>query len=314
MSDVLCKNILATVVYYDGFDYPLTVFEIWKYLIKTDYYAGDVENSQEKITLAKITEKLSSDENLKKFIENKSGFYFLKGREQLTIRRIKNNELSARKFQILTKTVKWLRLVPFVKMIAVTGTLAMKNAKIESDLDLLIVLKQGKIWTGRTLVTFILHILKKRRHNKKIADRICLNFFLADESLEIMIKDLFSASEYMFLYPLYGWETYIKFQIKNRWIKSMKPEYALEELPPIKLIEDSSFSKIFRKGGEYIFSAGWIERGLKKIEKKRIARNPKTHQNDSLVRVDDEALIFWPQPHGPKIFQQFKEKIGKLSI
>ena len=36
MLSALAKNILVTVVYYDVLDYPLTVFEIEKYLIRAE--------------------------------------------------------------------------------------------------------------------------------------------------------------------------------------------------------------------------------------------------------------------------------------
>ena len=310
MSEKLNKNILATIVYYDGLNYPLTAFEVWKNLIRSDYYGN---NQPMQITLAEIIKQLNGD-SLKAYIENENGFYFLKGESHLVKKRIENNKISVGKINKLVQIAKWLKFIPFIKMIGMTGALAMKNAKVKSDLDIFLVFKNGKIWTGRTLATFLLQILKKRRHDEKIADRACLNFFVTDESLEVITKDLFSASEYMFLFPLYGRETYERFQIKNQWIKSMKPNYALCEVSPLKTIEDSRLSKIIRTAGEVILSADWIENSLRKIEKKRIMQNPKTHQEGSMVYADDNALVFLPDPHGPKVFEQFKEKIEQLSI
>ena len=310
MSDKLDKNILATIVYYDGLNYPLTAFEVWKYLIRTDYYAKS--NDVIKITSAQVSSRLQ-DKKIDKYLEHLNGFYFLKGRKDLVERRIANNKISAGKIKKLERIVWWLRFVPYVRMIGITGALAMKNAHAKSDLDLLIVLKHGKIWTGRTLVTGALHFLKQRRHDSKIADRVCLNFFVTDQSLEVITKDLFSANEYMFLFPLYGYDVYTKFQIKNQWIKNMKPSYALGELAPIRIISDSFASNIFKEIGEFIFSPMWIENILRKIEKKRIMRNPKTHQEGSLVYANDDALVFLPNPHGPVVFEKFKEKIEELT-
>ncbi len=311
MSSKLNKHILATIIYYDGFDYPLTAFEIWKYLIRTDYF---LDNKQEfQINLAEIIKQLD-DEKLTEFIEKHNGFYFLKGRKFLVDRRIKNNKISMGKMKNLRKAVWLLRCVPFVRMVGITGALAMKNTKAGSDLDVLIVFKKGKIWTGRTLATLLLHIFRKRRHGNKISDRVCLNFFITDESLEISTKDLYSASEYLFLFPIYGLETYKRFQIRNSWIKSIKPAYGISEIPPLKIISDSVFSKAIRNLGEIVLSFDWIEKMLKKIEKQRIMKNPKTHQEGSMVYADDDALIFLPDPHGPKIFEEFKEKIGELSV
>jgi predicted nucleotidyltransferase len=311
MPDKLDKNILATIIYYNGLEYPLTAFEVWKYLIRTDYYANDDKVIQ--TTLAGIIKQLHG-KGLKAYIENQSGFYFFKGQNYLVKKRIENNKISAGKINKLVRIAKWLRLIPFVKMIGVTGALAMKNAKPKSDLDILIVFEYGKIWTGRTLVTLFLHAIGKRRHGTKIVDRVCLNFFVTDNSLEIITKDLFSASEYMFLFPLYGLPIYERFQIKNQWIRTMKPSYAPSELPPLKTFSDSILSKSIRTVGEKILSAEWLENWLKKVEKKRIMQNPKTHQEGSMVYADDNALIFLPKPHGPKVFEQFKENVSKLSL
>jgi hypothetical protein len=311
MSNKLNKNILATVVYYSGLNYPLTAFEVWKYLIRTDYYADAQEAAQP--TLAEITKQLS-DGDLAKYVEHLNGFYFLKGQHHLVKRRIAAGKTSAGKMNRLLRIARWLRFVPFVKMIGVTGALAMKNAKVKSDLDLLIVFKYGKIWTGRTLITLFLHIFKQRRHGTKVADRVCLNFFVTDQSLEVITKDLFSASEYMFLFPVYGYEVYNRFQIKNQWIRNMKPNYALGEIPPLKILADSRVSKSVRVLGEMIFSAAWIEQWLKKIEKKRIMANPKTHQEGSLIYANDDALVFLPNPHGPLEFEKFKETIVRLGV
>lgn len=311
MIDKLDKNILSTIAYYDGLNYPLTAFEIWKYLIRSDYHLA--RGSNVKITLSQILKRLD-EQGLSSFLERYNGFYFLRGRKDLVERRLDNCKISAEKIKNLRKIVWWLRMFPFVKMIGATGGVAMKNANNKSDLDLFVVLKYGKIWTGRTIITAMLHIFGKRRHGKKVKDRTCLNFFVTDQTLEVITKDLFSASEYMFLFPLYGFETFNRFQLKNRWIQKMKPSFGLTEIEPQLLVADSSWVRIFRELFEIILAPKWIEAYLGKIERKKIMQNPKTHQDGSLVYASDDALVFLPDPHGPKVFEKFKEKMEKLAV
>ena len=106
-------------------------------------------------------------EELKKYIEEFRGFYFLKGRKDLVDRRIQCDKNSAVKFEIAQKAALWLKYVPFVRMIAVTGTLAMKNCEKNSDIDFFVVLEKGRIFTGRLLVTLIVHLLGKTAIRKK---------------------------------------------------------------------------------------------------------------------------------------------------
>lgn len=310
MSDKLKKNILATIIYYDGLNYPVTIFEVWKYLIRTDYHTPTLVKND--VSLSIIFKQLQAPD-LAKYVEHSRGFYFLKGRSELVIKRIENGKISTGKIKKLRKIANLLKFIPFVRMVAITGALAMKNARTQSDWDLLIVTKYGKIWTGRTLVTILLHLIKKRRHDGIVADRACLNFFVTEDTLEVITKDLFSASEYMFITPLFDFKTFTRFQIKNQWIKNMKPSYGLDELEPLGLISDSKFARFARNLGETILGSMWIENFLKKIELKRINLNPKTHQDGSLVYANDDALIFLPCPHGPKVFEKFKEKIEQLS-
>ncbi len=307
----LHRYILATVAYYDGFSYPLTAFEVWKHLIRIDY-AGDFDKSM-KIELAQLIKELQSDK-LVKYLESRNGFYFLKGRNDIVDLRIRNQKISASKLKRLGRVVYWLKFIPFVRMIGVTGGLAMKNAHRNSDWDLLIVTSPGHIWTGRTLVTAFAQLIGKRRYGKKIVNRICLNYFLTESSLEVMTKDLFSANEYTFLTPLFGGEVYQRFQIKNQWIKNMKPTYDLQELSQMKVLTDDFFSRTVRTVGEFLLGGAWLENWLKRIEQKKISRNPKTHQEGSLVYAQDDALVFLPVPHGPVIFEKFKEKIEQLGL
>jgi hypothetical protein len=311
MSDFLSKNILTTIIYYDCLDYPLTIFEIWKHLIRTDYYTA--EKQQEKFALSAVA-KILTENKLGQFVENLNGFYFLKGRKFLVEKRIAGNKISAGKIKKIVWLAKLIRCIPFVRMIGLTGKVAMKNAKAKSDLDLFIVLKAGKIWTGRTLVTFFLHLIGVRRHGQKVSDRACLNFFVTDESLEIAMKDLFSASEYMFILPLFGEKVFERFQIRNQWIRIMKPAFAPAEIPPLKIVADSDFSRIARGLGEFILSFAGLEKFLKKIEKKKILQNPKTAQEGSLIHADDDALVFLPSPRGPLVFERFKSKVDELSV
>lgn len=308
------KILISTVAYYNELDYPLTAFEIWKYLT---VFEKNQENQS--LGIEKIVSILE-DNKIKEFIQESKGFYFMKGRSELIETRLKKNKISSLKIRKLRKIVYFLRLVPFVRMVAITGRLAMKSAERESDWDLFIILKKGKIWTGRTLVTIFLHLIGKRRYGKKIKDRACLNYFVSDESLKIDIENrplevnLFSASEYSFSIPLFGFKKYHKFQIKNSWIKDFKPNYSLTEVKDLKMISDNHFSKLIRKCGEKMLRLDFIENLLRKVEKEKIAKNPKTHKQGSIIEAKDEMLVFLPEPQGREVYQKCQERLDEMGI
>src|SRR3989339_1162296 len=310
----LSKNILLTIIYYDIFNYPLTSFETWEYLLSTNNDQGSVINKKvESSTLEEIIEALESKE-IKKYVEEFQGFYFFKGRKNLVERRIQNDKNSIAKYKIAGRVTGWLRFLPFVRMVAVTGTLAMKNSEKNSDIDFFVVLETGRIFTGRLLVTLLVHILGKRRYRKKIKNRVCLNYFITNGSLEIKRQDLFAANEYSFIYPLFGFKIYEKFGEANiNWIKRHKPNFEFSKLKPAKyFVEVKPLQKKIQAIFEALINLLWgdrIELWLKRKQIEKIKRNPLTYKKGGYVEYTDENLVFLPEPQGGKIFQKFQEKL-----
>jgi hypothetical protein len=307
-SPDLQKNILSTVTYYDGMDYPMTSFEIWKYLTAI----SNNNDMTETTSLVDVVNELESD-NLKKFIEKFRGFYFLRDRKDLVGKRLAKNKIANQKIRITLNVVKWLRFVPYVRMVAITGSLAMKNTEKSSDLDLLVVLKHGRIFTGRMLVTGVVHFLGKRRYGKKIINRVCLNYFITNKSLEITLKDLFSASEYSFILPVFGWHNFQEFQKANNWIKKYKTNFQLDEVPNLKFLSETFFTYRLRLVGEMLLNFDFVENALKKWQSRRIADDPRTKKEGSMVVANDEMLVFLPEPQGPQIFEKFRRRLGEIT-
>jgi hypothetical protein len=308
----LFQNILATICYYDCFDFPLTTFEIWKNLINSHQSSTISHQDQEAQASLKEIIKILDEGKLGKYIEEYQGFYFLRGRKNLVSQRIERNKISIAKIKKLRKYIKILRLVPFVRMVAITGRLAMKNAELKSDWDVLIVLEQGRIWIGRMMATLVLHLVGIRRHTNKIRDRICLNHFITSASLEIKLQDLFSSHEYTWIRPIFDTGIFEKFQIRNNWIREYRPNYGLAGLFPLGMVADSQLAKNVRKWLEKILDWEFLEKTLKTWQEKKIAKNPKTGMAGSYIEASDEALIFLPEPRGPKIYECFQNRLELL--
>ena len=324
----LFRNILVTITYYDILNYPLTSFEIWKYLTvgnerpacnASHSDAGGWEMRDEKLecSLGDIVEALES-RDLRKYIEEFRGFYFLRGRKDLVEQRLQNDKNSIAKFKVAEKVTWWLRFSPFVRMVAVTGTLAMKNSEKNSDIDFLVVLEKGRIWAGRLFVTLMVHLLGKRRYGNKIKNRICLNYFITTGSLGIKRQELFAANEYSFIYPILGFDIFQKFSKANiGWIRKYKPNFEFSDLKPAKYyVKHSQLSRFIQKIREVLLNfifGDRMELWLKKKQIARIKRNPLTYKKGGYVEYTDENLIFLPEPQGPKIFEKYKEKTENIS-
>jgi len=302
VSDNLLKNIFNTILYYDILNFPLTSFEVWKCLL--------ANNS---CTLGEVIDALESNE-LENCIEEFRGFYFLKGRKNLVANRIQHDKNSIEKFEIAEKAVRWLRFVPFVRMAALTGTLAMKNCEKDSDIDFFVILEERRIFTGRLLVTAMVHILGKRRHGKKIKNRICLNYFATTGNVEIQRQDFFAANEYSFIYPIFGFKIFQKFcEANTDWIKKIKPNWKIPKLKPAQyFVEHTKISGVIQNSFENLINALWgdrIESWLKKKQISRIERNPLTHEKGSYIEYTDENLIFLPDPQGVRVEKEWQRRL-----
>ena len=162
-------------------------------------------------------------------IAHKDGFYFLEGRGGLIYKRVLRKRISAKKTKIAKKTAKILSFVPGIRMIGLTGSLAMENSSEESDIDLMIITKKGLLWTTRLCCYMAMwlcgHKIRKPG-NKYQADKLCLNMWL-DESDLIWPKEdrnLYTAHEIGQIIPLANKKnTYEKFIFQNRWILDFWP-------------------------------------------------------------------------------------------
>lgn len=304
MQNKIAKNIFATLCYYDVMDYPLTIFEIWKYA-----FIVNCEDRQEGgYSLREIMECIESVE-LKNKIDFFSGYYFLFGRKKLVLQRIERNKIAERKYKRVRYAVKFLRFMPFVQGIFVTGRVAMKNAESGSDLDLLVVLKKGHIFTGRLGVTGIMQFLGLRRHKNKIASRICLNHFVSDE-FNLGVKDIFSRNEYAFMSVVFKPEIFLKFYQKNSWISNGRTNYQVEKVN-VKVVEDWFISKISRIFFEWCLDFLAVEKFLQKIQTRKIIQNNLTKKPGALIIYTEDELAFWPnfEKQGPRIFEEFQVRL-----
>ncbi|PIR93428.1 hypothetical protein COT99_00740 [Candidatus Falkowbacteria bacterium CG10_big_fil_rev_8_21_14_0_10_43_10] len=203
--------IIKTLTFFDIFDYPLTDWEIYKYLwvgesVKKAFGYNEVKNALERGLPGTGREQ---------------GFYFLSGppsppaggfgeaiRREIVAVRKQRQIISRKKFRRARRIIKLLGTLPFIRMIAVCNSLAYDNAREDSDIDLFIITAKGKIWTARFYAVILLKLLRLRPTAKTKKDKICLNFFISEGSLNL--QPLMIQNDIYFIYwlkqllPIYG--------------------------------------------------------------------------------------------------------------
>jgi len=316
MADNLEKSILSTLAFYDILGLPLTGFEIQKYLIRhRPLAAGHLD-----IELSDVLEALENSEFLKSKIGQKLGFYFLSGRDYLAVSRIEKQKLADLKWRKLRRLVFLLRGFPFVKMAMVTGSLAFGNVKDESDFDILIFAKSGRIWTVRFLTTLFFWTLGLRRSEKNTRDKICLNHYLAEDALEIKSRNLYEAQAYARFLPVLENEVgfYRKFCAANAWMGDWLvywPEKFADceagDVAGQKKVKVSRLLDFKRRSLEIMLGGKMgdlLEKTLKKIQLRHIERHPLKDKIGGRIVASDGELEFHPELHSRKILEEYERR------
>ncbi|HLB60407.1 MAG TPA: hypothetical protein VJL83_02285 [Patescibacteria group bacterium] len=205
-------TVVKTLCYADIFDFPLTREEIDKYQVSSIRYKV-ISNNQ-----------IIRDKN----IDEKGNYYFLKGREKIVEIRKKREKYSQHKLTRAKRLASFFKIIPTIKLLAVTGALAVGNAKSDDDIDLMIVTSRGWIWTTRFLTILLAEIFSARRRpkTKELRDKLCFNMFVDEGHLSVPSheRDLFSAHEVAQVKVLWSRDGIAeRFYEGNKWVLNYLP-------------------------------------------------------------------------------------------
>jgi hypothetical protein len=184
----------------DGFDYPLTAAEVHRYLIGVPATQAQVETILGNGRL--IPHQLSRHEI----------YFMLPGREEIADIRQQRQAIAQ---QMWPQALKYGRLIahlPFIRMVSVTGSLAVNNTIAGADIDYLVVTENGRLWLARAFVILIVRLAAQWGVS------LCPNYFLSQRALHIDNQNLYTAHELVQMIPLTGLEVYYHLQKANNWI------------------------------------------------------------------------------------------------
>ncbi|NWG15343.1 MAG: hypothetical protein HXY41_01785 [Chloroflexi bacterium] len=204
---VLEAAILRTVLYADVFNFPVTVAEIHHFLIHHEP-ADETE----------IRHTLDSSPWLQTQLHITDEYIALAGREDLIALRRARDAASRELWPLALAYGRWLARLPFVRMVALTGALAVQNARHpHDDLDYLLVTHPGRVWLARAFSILLVRLARLR------SIEICPNYVLAETHLEQERHDIFIAHEVAQMVPLYGQALYERMRACNIWSNEYLP-------------------------------------------------------------------------------------------
>ncbi|MFN4212839.1 MAG: hypothetical protein ACK4FL_02655 [Microgenomates group bacterium] len=344
-------GILRVLHYFSFFEYSPTFEEIYTFLpIKTS-----------KIALKKALLNLERRKKIKKIDIRYSIFdignkytpveYSIKSKNypisniQYPISYKKRYETSKKKLGNwkLRLYLKLLSFFPQIRLVGLSGSIAMMNAKEEDDIDLFIITAKNRLFTGRFIALTLAQILGLRRsrdsatqffitresyparggvpskvkkiafassYNHKNKNKVCLNLFFDEANLSVpnFKKTEYVAHEILQMKPIINkHQTYEKFLWENRWIYRLFPNAQKDSRGLLK----ADFHGYPRKS---VIQNLWksltdkVESLLRRLQLNIIRK----HQTSEIIT--DTQLWFHPEDFGEKIqgFSRIKSGLTRI--
>ena len=287
------QAILKTLAYADIFNYPLTAKEIHHWLI-----------SSTPIKLINLNFK-----NIPKI----ANYFHLPSRQSTVKLRRHHAKSSLKKLKIAQRIANYLKFIPTIKLIAITGALSMNNSNEHDDIDLLIITKTNQLWTTRLISILFLELIGKRRRpgselsasaaslevssepSSSSKNKICLNLFLDESSLVLpkTKRNLYTAHEVVQIKPIFDrGNTYQDFLNANSWVKQFLPNALTTTLTRTVPVTVKNFLEPLA-----------YKLQLKIMKKKRTRE-----------KISPHSAFFHPRPTNKIVLNQYHQKLKGLKL
>ncbi len=300
------KAIIKTLSFFDLFSYPLTKEEIFSYLWKT--------KTGTHLLSEKLTEMVDN-----KILVEKCGYYSLPDRDVDENRRqhLLESEL---KLKIARKATKKISGIPFIVAIFVCNSVAFGTAEENSDIDLFIVVKKGRLWLVRFFSNLILLLFRLRVGKNHMGNKICLSFYLSESNLNLQNIKITSEDVYLVfwlatLLPIYDPQEIGKKIIKeNSWFQELLPNFPESLSFYSKEVKNSRIKNFFKKILEKTWQGSYgnlMEKQAREAQKIKLKLSLKEQIAPNVV-LDDTMLKFHENDRRREYYEKWRTEFTKF--
>jgi len=305
------QSLVATICWFDLWHHPLTTFECW-------YFLWDEAGFNRACQFMDVNKSLQAL-CARGVIKNERGFWQLNSSAGYAAERLARVRASISKRRRAAQAAKLIMRLPFVRLVALANTLATDAAKPDSDIDLFIVIKRGRLYLGRLLVTALTQMLGWRRHGRFVTDRLCLSFYVTDDKLNLQTL-AYADDPYLayWLASLYAWweDSLIMGELlkANAWLKDLIPnrfkpaEFAANNNRGDSLFKISLEKLLAGRLGQL------LEGAAKQLQLHLIHKHTNSRLGDGTpaVVVSDQVLKFHESDRRPELALAWRTKLKNL--
>jgi hypothetical protein len=288
--------IARSVLFAALFDYPLSVAQLRQTLIESSLTPSEIE-----LIYAR-------SEPLQEMIEHRQGFFFPRDRRDLVCERRRREARSRVFLDRHRRLLSAICALPYVEMVALSGSIAHLNLDGAGDLDLFIVTRGRHVWSVTVAVVVIAKLLRRR-------PTTCANFVLADSALALDQQDLFSASQIIHLKPLVGAEMYRRFVAANPFVSRFYPNFRVSPLTRRRTI----LQRVIRgakRTVEFVLAAPSVavEVVCRRAYRAYLTRRSSTWDSPDQVRLEPDCLKLHTKSHRHSVLSRFDDAVHTLDV
>ena len=279
--------ILQSVTYAALFDYPLTLAELHQSSIGLN------------LDEAAIVRTYRASPALRRAVEFREGMFFPAGREHLLPERHRRKAWSLAFLQRHRLLLAAVCAIPYVRMVALSGSIAHLNMDGAGDLDLFIVTRGLHVWSVTVTVIVLAKLLRHR-------DVTCVNFVVSDSRLALEQHDLFTANQTIHLQPLVGVPVLHELARANPFIASFYPNWRPPESPAFGF-EQPALTARLKSAVEYVcrIPAAALEVVCRRAYAWHLRRRAGSWQSPAQVRLEPDCLKLHTRSHRRSILDRF---------
>lgn len=209
--------VLQMVLYFDIFHHPLTTGELTRLVAPGQ--AGAVESA---------CAGLAASGRLRR----QGRFCFVPGEHATVARRRRRAAHAERAWPKARAAAAALARLPWVEGLMVTGSLSKNSMTADGDVDFLVLVAPGRVWTLKSLLQVL-----RRPLPHPIHELLCTNYLLSTDQLAIDDRNLYTAIELATAVPVFGRDACVALLRANGWAERWVPglSWAVERagrLPP----------------------------------------------------------------------------------
>ncbi len=287
--------VLKSVVYSSLFEYPLTPREVSFSL------PGVSLKSAEVVALYHRSEALQS------VLDFQDDCFYLRDRSLHLVNRRRREEFSRDVLRRYRRMLQWIGLLPYTRLIALSGSSAHFNMSEKGDIDLFVVTRGRRVWSTAVNILLVSRLCGCRK-------MVCFNYLVADTHLSLRERDLFSANQLIHLRPLTGDEWITRLRESNKWVEELYPNsLPVKDNPGV--LGGSPVLRTLKRWKEGLLSPGLAqiyEVMCRMLYRRYLLWKSPSWSTPEQVRLDPDVIKLHTESHSAAVMHRYDSELQKV--